>query len=159
MSDTAQNSSQRECYLPVARLGELLEALRRRGYTVVGPTIRQGAIVYDQIHTLDDLPRGWTDRQAPGQYRLERRDDERYFGYVVGPHAWKQFLFPPVATIATATATAEGWQVEARDGSDAPSYALLGVRACELAAIAIQDRVFRQPATSIRSTPRGANER
>ncbi len=145
MSDTAQNSSQRECYLPVARLGELLEALRRRGYTVVGPTIRQGAIVYDQIHTLDDLPRGWTDRQAPGQYRLERRDDERYFGYVVGPHAWKQFLFPPVATIATATATAEGWQVEARDGSDAPSYALLGVRACELAAIAIQDRVFRQP--------------
>lgn len=125
-------------------LGRLLSALKQRGYTVVGPTIRQSAIVYDRLESVDDFPRGWTDRQEAGTYRLERRDDKRYFGYVVGPQSWKQYLFPPVATVATAEATADGWHVKAADGHDAPQYAFFGIRACELAAIAIQDRVFMQ---------------
>ena len=29
----------------------LLDALRRRGYATVGPTIRDGAVVYDEILT------------------------------------------------------------------------------------------------------------
>jgi sulfhydrogenase subunit beta (sulfur reductase) len=131
-------------FMSLAGLGDLLGALQRRGYTVVGPTIRQEAIVYDHIHSVDDFPRGWTDRQEPGRYRLERRDDHAYFGYVVGPQSWKQFLFPPVATISTAVQNDAGWQVEANQGADAPQYAFLGMRACELAAVAIQDRVFRQ---------------
>ncbi len=125
-------------------LGRLLREFQQRGYTVVGPTIRQGAIVYDRLDSVEDLPRGWTDRQEAGTYRLERRHDERYFGYVVGPQSWKQYLFPPVATVATAEATAAGWNVTAADGRDAPQYAFFGMRACELAAIAIQDRVFIQ---------------
>ncbi len=76
-------------FLVRADLGTLLRELHKRGYTVVGPTIRQGAIVYDRLESVDDLPRGWTDRQEAGTYRLERRADERYFGYVVGPQSWK----------------------------------------------------------------------
>jgi ferredoxin len=127
--------------LPADGLPALLEALSADGYTVVGPTLQQGAIVYDRIRQVDDLPRGWTDEQEPGRYRLLRRDDEAYFGYVVGPHSWKKYLFPPWQTVLRARASGEGWQFEVPP-VDPPRLALLGVRACELAALAIQDRVF-----------------
>ncbi len=81
--------------LPRARLGSLLEVLRSLGYTLVGPTIRDGAIVYAEITGVDDLPAGWTEEQEAGTYRLRRRDDEALFGYAVGPHSWKQFSFVP----------------------------------------------------------------
>lgn len=119
----------------------LLDELRARGYSVVGPTIDQEAIVYDEIQTVDQLPRGWTDEQSPGQYRLRRRDDDAWFGYVVGPHSWKKFLFPAKTTLLSAQKTENGWEFVPR-ADDSRSFALLGVRACELAAIRIQDRVF-----------------
>jgi ferredoxin len=122
-------------------LQSLLDALVSRGYVVIGPTINQEAIVYDRITSVDDLPRGWTDVQEPGKYRLARREDDALFGYVVGPHSWKRFLFPPTATVATADRTDEGWTMATPNG-DAPKYAFLGVRACELAAIRVQDRTF-----------------
>ena len=144
MSAAARSPVDAPQFLPREQLNELFTALRRRGYELVGPVIRQGAIVYDHIETAEDLPCGWTDHQEAGKYRLERREDQRYFGYVVGPQSWKQYLFPPVARIATATATEAGWEVTAADAADAPRYAFIGVRACELAAIAVQDRVFIQ---------------
>jgi sulfhydrogenase subunit beta (sulfur reductase) len=42
---------------------QLLEALTKRGYRVVGPTVRDGAIVYDTLSSTADLPSGWTDEQ------------------------------------------------------------------------------------------------
>ena len=67
----------------------------RRGYTVVGPTVRDQAIVYDEIGSSADLPIGWTDEQDGGHYRLRRREDEALFGYNVGPHSWKRYQLPP----------------------------------------------------------------
>src|SRR5262249_19663783 len=49
---------------------------------------------YDDIASVADLPRGWTDEQDGGRYRLHRRDDDALFGYAVGPHSWKKFLHP-----------------------------------------------------------------
>src|ERR1039458_3693383 len=72
----------------------LLGALARRGYTIVGPTVRDQAIVYDEVAVAADLPIGWTDEQDGGQYRLRRRDDEALFGYAVGPQSWKQYQLP-----------------------------------------------------------------
>jgi ferredoxin len=119
----------------------LLDLLWSQGYRVIGPTISQEAIVYDEVRTLDDLPRGWTDEQSGGKYRLKRRDDDAWFGFVVGPHSPKRFFFPPRVDVAQADRTPDGWQM--RDvPDDEPPYALLGVRACELAAIAVQDRTF-----------------
>lgn len=128
-------------FLQYDQLQSLLDTLIADGRTIVGPTIEQQAIVYGEISTVEDLPRGWTDDQAPGAYRLKPRKDDACFGYVVGPHSWKQFLFPPVATVATADKTADGWRMDTPQ-EDPPRYAFLGVRACELAAIRIQDRVF-----------------
>jgi sulfhydrogenase subunit beta (sulfur reductase) len=122
-------------------LQAIVAALANRGYRVVGPTLRDGAIVYDTLRDIDELPRGWTDRQDGGSYRLERRGDAALFGYAVGPHSWKQFLHPPVERLWQARREPDGFVVVTGD-DPGEQFALFGARACELHAIAIQDRVF-----------------
>ena len=122
-------------------LQQIIGALAGRGYRVIGPTVRDGAIVYDTIAHLDELPVGWTDRQDGGRYRLERRADTALFGYAVGPHSWKRFLHPPIHRLWQARREPEGFTV-IEDEAEAEPFAFIGVRACELRAIAIQDRVF-----------------
>jgi ferredoxin len=119
----------------------LFDVLTAEHYQVIGPVMRDGAIVYEPVSQLSDLPIGWTDRQEPGRYRLERRDDEALFGFTVGPQAWKRFLHPPAETLWTIRRDEDGVTVE-RPSDDAPKFAFFGVRACELHAIAIQDRVL-----------------
>jgi sulfhydrogenase subunit beta (sulfur reductase) len=122
-------------------LDDLVGALRGRGFTVVGPTTRDGAIVYEELDSAADLPIGWTDVQEAGTYRLERRDDEARFGYAVGPHSWKQFLFPPRVRLWRARRANGGVEIEETPPDDGP-FAFFGMRSCELHAMAIQDRVF-----------------
>jgi len=126
---------------PKERLQELIDTLRTQRYAVVAPVIDQAAIVYDEIDHIDRLPRGWIDFQAAGHYQLQRTDSDRWFDFVVGPHSWKKYLFPSRCVLSTGTPSPEGWQFESTS-DDAPAYAFLGVRACELAAIQVQDRVF-----------------
>lgn len=122
-------------------LTALFDALAHRGYELIGPTLRDQAIVYDRLEGVDDLPAGWTDVQDGGLYRLERRSDDAFFGYAVGPHSFKRFLHVPRQPL---------WRAERVDGelrflaveSEAPRYAFIGIRACELHAIGIQDRVL-----------------
>jgi hypothetical protein len=52
-------------------LESLLEALRARGFRVLGPTVRDGAIVYDDLERATELPIGWTDRQEAGTFALQ----------------------------------------------------------------------------------------
>ena len=76
-------------------LQRLIEVLTERGYRVVGPTLRDNAIVLAELDSADDLPRGWGVETAPGRYRLRRRSDDAAFGHSAGPQSWKQFLHPP----------------------------------------------------------------
>jgi ferredoxin len=122
-------------------LQEILDGLANRGYRVIGPTVRDGAIIYDTIARLEDLPVGWTDRQDAGRYRLERRADAALFGYAVGPHSWKRFLHPPVELLWQARREGDGLSIVENEEVTEP-LAFIGARACELRAIAIQDRVF-----------------
>ncbi len=103
--------------------------------------VRDGAITYDDLESASQLPIGWSDEQAPGRYRLKRRADEARFGYAVGPHSWKQFLLPARLRIWRSHRDGEGFEIE-QDASVPQPLALVGVRGCELSAIAIQDRVF-----------------
>jgi ferredoxin len=119
----------------------IIGKLASRGYRVLGPTVRDGAIVYDTIAHLNNLPVGWTDRQDAGQYRLERRADSALFGYAVGPHSWKRFLHPPVERLWQARREGDGFAIIENEAAAEP-LAFIGVRACELRAIAIQDRVL-----------------
>jgi sulfhydrogenase subunit beta (sulfur reductase) len=123
-------------------LEQLLQALVSRGYEVVGPTLREGAIVYDHLTSTEDLPAGWTDEQSGGTYRLQRRQDQSLFGYAVGPHSWKKFLFPPLQRLWQAARNGKGLRILPAEEPATPNYAFFGVRACELSAIAIQDKVY-----------------
>ena len=124
-------------------LADLIGSLRADGFRVIGPTLRDETIVYDDIESINDLPAGWTDEQEAGHYRVRRRDDAALFGYNLGPHAWKRFLHPPVLKMWRAERTADGMTVTPT-AEKADRYAFLAVRSCELHAIAIQDRVFLQ---------------
>jgi len=131
----------RPVVLGVDGLQALLDALTERGYRVVGPTVRDQAIVYDDVRAQDDLPVGWTDEQDGGRYRLVRRDDDARFGYAVGPHSWKRFLHPPVEPLWRTEGIGDALRVVPAPPPD-ERFAFIGVRACELHAMAIQDRVF-----------------
>lgn len=121
---------------------QLIAALQGAGYAVMGPRVRDGAIVIDPIERAEDLPRGWTDNHAPGSYSIEQSGSDEYFGYVVGPVSWKKFLFPPRLTLFNAQKTNKGFQTTAGSTDPPPMYAFLGVRPCELHALTIHDRIF-----------------
>ena len=127
--------------IDVAGLDTLIASLRRREYAVIGPTVRDGAIVYDELESADELPAGWADVQDGGSYRLERRDDDARFGYAAGPTSWKKYLFPPRVRLWRATQGGDGLEVD-EEPVDTRKLAFLGVKPCELAAIAVQDRVL-----------------
>jgi len=135
-------SEQAHGVLEASQMGELLEALKRKGYEVIGPTVRDGAIVYDKVESAKDLPAGWTDEQEPGRYRLKRRDDEALFGYAVGPQSWKKYLHPAEARLWSAERQGGTFRILNNEAQPKHPQAFLGVRACELAAIAVQDRVL-----------------
>lgn len=122
-------------------LQKLLTALGKKNYHVVGPTVRDQAIVYDELTSIDDLPVGWTDEQDGGTYRLKKRPDNALFGYVVGPQSWKKFLHPPQIKLWESKRDGKSFTVIANN-TPVPKYAFFGVRACELNAIAVQDKVF-----------------
>jgi len=126
-------------------LGGLIGLLRERGYVPLGPTVQDGAVVYDVLESADDLPVGVTDRQEAGRYRLEARSDGARFGYNLGPRSWKHWLFPPRLRLFAARRAGRGFAVEDEPGPP-PRYAFFGIRACEIAAIEVQDRVLRNGA-------------
>jgi sulfhydrogenase subunit beta (sulfur reductase) len=127
--------------LAATGLDTLLEALRGRGYRIVGPVVRDGVIAHGELASAADLPAGWTDEQEPGSYRLARRDDGALFGYAVGPHSWKAELLPPRVRLWQAQRENGGFAVEEEPPAAEPT-AFVGVRPCELAAIETQDDVF-----------------
>jgi sulfhydrogenase subunit beta (sulfur reductase) len=121
----------------------LLGALATRGYTIVGPTVRDRTIVYDEVSTAADLPIGLTDEQDGGTYRLTRRDDQALFGYAVGPHSFKKYQLPANLQLWRARVDDDGGLTEVAEAPrETPRYAFLGARSCELHGIGILNRVL-----------------
>ena len=121
---------------PKTALDDLIQALLKGGYKVVGPRVREGAIVYEEIDSISQLPKGIRDHQAPGEYRLEAGEAHRYFDYTAGPTSWKRFVHPPRKTLLVIHQEGLEMEVPAPPGP----MAFLGARACELAALAILER-------------------
>ena len=113
---------------------------RSTPYRGLGPSVRQGSIVYDEVASTSDLPIGWTDEQDGGTYRLKRREDDALFGFVVGPHSC-QFFQVPVTRLWQANR--ENGIIQIQQEEDRPQrIASIGVRSCDLHAVAIQDLAF-----------------
>jgi len=97
--------------------------------------------MYGLIQGIDDLPMGWTAEQEPASYRLKRRPDAALFQYAAGPNSLKDFIHPPEIKLFSAVRGEGAFRILPND-EPAPRYAFLGVRACELAAAGVQDRVL-----------------
>lgn len=128
-------------FLARTNLGVLIDLLREGERTVIGPTVADGAIVYGEIRGVEDLPAGVGDAQEPGHYELVRHRDRRLFDYTVGPLSPKRWTFPPVVPLTVGRRDGKAVSFEPAH-VEPPLLAFLGVRACELAALGIQDRVF-----------------
>ena len=124
-------------------LQHLIDVLDDRGHRVVGPQVADGAVVYRDLDDASRLPTGWLDEQDGGLYRLRQDDSAGTFDHVVGPHSLKNFLFPARESFEQWSRGADGWQ-ETTPPHDPQPLAVIGVRGCDLAALAIQDRVFLQ---------------
>jgi len=83
-----------------SELDALFAALRARGYRVVGPVVRDGAVVLDELAPADDLSAGSRDEQQGDHYRLRPSGDRVLFSFANGPRSWRRFpvpaLDPPV---------------------------------------------------------------
>jgi ferredoxin len=133
-------------FLPHACLQDLIDALAEGGRQVIGPTVREGAVVLAPLGEASQLPWGVWDVQAPGSYTLEEGDEERAFAWVNGPVSAKPFLFKPQETLWRASTTGDG-QLEYESVVESSRQAIIGARPCDLRAMQIQDRVFLEGAS------------
>jgi ferredoxin len=124
-------------------LNLLIESLKKQEYRVLGPKVRDGAIVLDDIDNLSELPRGFHDEQKPGYYRLEQNGSQPFFEYVVGPQSWKKYLHEPFLKLYSSHRDKKGIHI-IPNPKNPVKMAFIGIRPCELAAISIQDKVFME---------------
>ncbi|HEY8238987.1 MAG TPA: 4Fe-4S dicluster domain-containing protein, partial [Candidatus Limnocylindrales bacterium] len=129
-------------FLPRKELAHLFDALRADGRRIVGPTVVDGAVIYDELTSPTELPTGIRADTGPGRYRLSGEGGLRAFDYTVGVTSWKRFNHPPIVPLTRSRRDGDRTIVEAV-AEDPPRLAYLGVRGCELAAIGIQDRAMR----------------
>jgi sulfhydrogenase subunit beta (sulfur reductase) len=122
-------------------IDRLFAELAARGFRILGPTLRDGAVVFEQIDSHEQLPRGTVDEQGPGRYRLTDGAGSVLFGTTCGPDSAKRHLFPPHEKLATVRRAEGRLSVEEAPVDGAP-VAIVGLRSCDLHAVAIQDRVF-----------------
>ncbi len=134
-------------FLPRARLDDLIAMLRADGRRVVGPVVEDGALRMVEIDEAADLPFGWTAGAAPGTARLARRDpdDPRADRAFDNGPAWqgiKPWTFPSRVDALNVELSDDGHvSVRVRAPESTPT-AVIGARACDLAALAVHDRVL-----------------
>ncbi len=128
-------------FLPRDGLDELIKALRDEGYQVLGPTVVHNTVMIRPIESSAQLPKGISDQQDGGFYRLADGDPELTFEFVVGPNGPKSYLFPSELKLLDFHVKDDQFVLDAGP-PEVPRFAFLGVRPCELAAVKVQDRVF-----------------
>ncbi|MFE1788297.1 4Fe-4S dicluster domain-containing protein [Streptomyces sp. NPDC059525] len=133
---------QAEAVIDRSGLDALVQVLRRRGRTVIGPTVRDAAIVLDELDSAAELPYGWGVELEAGRYRVRRRADGAAFAHSAGPQSWKSFLHPERVRQWSADRGPGGELTVREEKPHGVSYAFLGVRPCDLRAIHILDRVM-----------------
>jgi ferredoxin len=121
--------------------GALFSLLSQEGYQIIGPKQYDGAIVYGPVASQDDLPKGIADEEEGGFYRLSERGDAKLFGHTKPVQGLKAHLYPARQKLWSAEKAGHGFRV-VKDQAEAPKYAFIGVRACEMSAMLVQDKVF-----------------
>ena len=131
--------------LPQADLQRLLDVLSVKGYRIIGPTVRDRSVVWKTIRLVSDLPVGWRDQQEPGRYRLEQTGSQEVFGVVHGAQSLKPFAFVPREPLLQIERSKNGFTARPTL-PQLEKVAVIGARACDLAGLAMQDRIFLRDA-------------
>lgn len=120
-------------------LSNLFSQLHNSSYAQFGPIYRDGAIMLDQLSSINDLPVGWEEKIAPGKYDLKKKG-KKLFSHTIGPQSFKKFLHPPKRKLWDAELTGEGFEI--KEEEKPTKMAFWGIRNCDLHAILILDRIF-----------------
>lgn len=126
-------------FLPRSLLQTLFTVLIQAGYKVYGPRVRDGAIQFEHLDGPDALPLGVTNDQQPGRYRLNTGEGQRLFDWNHGPQGLKPLCFAPREVLWQERVEPYGFT---RTLPEVSPTAVIGVRACDLAALSIQDNHF-----------------
>jgi sulfhydrogenase subunit beta (sulfur reductase) len=129
-------------FLARADLQRLIDALKASHRNVIGPVVRDGALVYDTIERASQLPTGWRDEQAPGRYRLTQTASPRCFAFAVGAQGLKPLTFAPRESLWRTERNQRGELKFTEVVPPVKPTAVIGVRACDLAALHLQDQHF-----------------
>jgi sulfhydrogenase subunit beta (sulfur reductase) len=119
------------------------DTLGSKGYRIIGPTVRDGSVMWETIRSVSDLPIGWRDQQEPGRYRLEQTSSHEVFGVVHGLQSLKPFAFTPREPLLQIERCKDGFTARPTPPQQ-EKVAIIGARACDLAGLAIQDQIFLQ---------------
>ncbi len=128
-----------DAFLLKSDFSRLFTLLSEAGYRVLAPALDEGVIRYREVDSIEPL-KGLCDEQGPGRYRIQHGDSNRYFDWRNGPDAIKPLTFLPRETL---------WQSSRHSGltfTEQPvkgnPTAIIGARACDLAAFSLQRQHF-----------------
>ena len=137
-------NNNKKYFLPRDLFDDFIQVIQINCDQVLGPQVIEGAIKYYPISSSSELPTGIMDRQDLGSYRLIMTDSPRQFAWANGVQALKPLLFLPQDVVWVCTQTSDGQVAFDKPLQTIKSTAVLGVRACDLAALALQDKHFLQ---------------
>lgn len=125
-----------------ADFDRLIELLVRDFDEVVGPVLVDGVVRMQTIDSAGELPVGVTDDQDAASYRADSAEgtSARRFSYAVGPDSLKAVVHPPRTPVWTMDRSDDGSVSVVLTPNARPERAVVGVRACDLHALARLDR-------------------
>lgn len=131
-------------FFQTQQLQQLLDNIHNHGYRCIGPQVRDGAIIYDSLNSIEQLPYGKTDRQSAGSYTLENTPDKKFFDWANGPQAIKPLLFRPREKLWQSTKSDDGTICFSGSDTSAEPTVFFAARACDIAALQLHDQHFLQ---------------
>lgn len=125
------------------QLQALFGLLQKSGYTIIGPRQDQGVIKLLPLTHFNELPRGIHSEQVAGNYTLCTKEDDSFFQWLVGPDSFKRYLHPPRHKLFSVKIDEQDFSIMPQESEEpAEKLAFWGMRSCDLASLAILDRVL-----------------
>ncbi len=123
------------------KIGNLFELLKKE-YKVIGPTFKDGLIVLSEIKDISDMPFGYISYEGKNYYAVERFSSEELFTYARASNAYKDFLHPNEFVFLKVYKGEDRLRFEDVDITE--KYAFFDVRTCDLKAMSILDKVYKE---------------
>ncbi len=126
----------------ISGLDRLLDLIKSEGYNIIGPVVEDGAVKKGTIKSINDLPQGYTDSQAPGSYTLTYDENNKeLFSWAVGPTSFKDYFFPPKQVLFSGKISKDKVTLVQVDAKVSKTC-FFGMRPCEVAGMSVLKNVM-----------------